>query len=240
VVLLVNPLLITLPLFSEQWVSIKEDTDDMLNRLGISAQKIKFPVLSPQWLRVFSFNYFQESVRKLHYRHSAQAYAVDGDIHEGEQILFKDGRRLWSTKQNSITVKESRRMAMNGLDYERHSQLRYRMKLDKGLEDIFKTFILYLKDHHVQVTFCLLPYHPAHYASYLAAHQRGDPLDITGIEAYYRDLAKKLNIQIIGSYDPAFCGLEGADFYDGDHIRNDVIERMLKQKGSQCSIDGGV
>ena len=40
-----------------------------------------------------------------------------------------------------------------------------------------------------------------------------------------------MNLEIIGSYDPAICNLDGKDFYDGDHIRNDVIERMFKQKG---------
>ncbi len=28
------------------------------------------------------------------------------------------------------------------------------------------------------------------------------------------------------------------DFYDGDHIRNEVIERLFKQKGPKCLIPG--
>ena len=49
-------------------------------------------------------------------------------------------------------------------------------------------------------------------------------------------LAKKLNLEIVGSYNPTACNLDSQDFYDGDHIRNDAIEKMLKQKGSRCSM----
>jgi hypothetical protein len=85
---------------------------------------------------------------------------------------------------------------------------------------------------------CLLPVYPQQYKIILDPQKRPGTLDVVGLEHYYYNFAQRLNLEIIGSYDPAACNLGDKDFYDADHIRNEAIEKMFKQKGSKCSMPG--
>ena len=49
------------------------------------------------------------------------------------------------------------------------------------------------------------------------------------IENKFRGLANKLNIQIIGSYDPVKVGCTNIDFYDGMHPKNECMKRILSE-----------
>ncbi|MEG1863512.1 MAG: hypothetical protein RR198_07900, partial [Oscillospiraceae bacterium] len=60
------------------------------------------------------------------------------------------------------------------------------------------------------------PYHPIAYDTALAnsEHYKGMFL----AEVFCRDIAKKYNIKVYGSYDPKQLGLVGSDFMDELHI----------------------
>ncbi len=116
--------------------------------------------------------------------------------------------------------------------------MHYQMRSDKRLEDTLETFIRYLMKRNIQVTLCLLPYHPELYNGFVEINKSPGALDIIGVEHYYRDMARRLGLTMVGSYDPAACGLDGKDFYDGDHLRDDILEETLKSKGSVCSMPG--
>jgi hypothetical protein len=223
VVLLLDPSLTLFPVVSERWVSIKEDASSMLQRLGVRSEKIKEPMIPQAWLNIFSFSYFQESVHTW----------------RGGGFLFKDGRHLWDTEFRSRGPEKSRRMTIRDIYHGRYAQtIGKQTKPDQELEGILEDFIRYLTVHHIQVTLCLFPFHPEQYKSFLELQKRPGALDIVGLEHYYHGLAQRLNLDIVGSYDPAACHLDGRDFYDGDHIRNEAVEKMFKQKGSVCSMPG--
>jgi hypothetical protein len=222
VVCLLDAQLIGSPMLSEGWLSIKDDTYDMLGRLGVHSEKIKPPVIRQAWLNAFSFSYFQESMKQLRYKHSPRT-------NPSKELLFKDGRR--SLGFFSVYTEKNRAELVREFFYEKNGKMLNQMKPDKELEGILEAFIRYLMERHIQVTLCLLPFHPDVYESFFEPQKRSGGLDIVGVENYYRGLAQRLNLEIIGSYDPAVCNLEGKDFYDGDHIRDDAIERMFKQKG---------
>ncbi|MBF0504785.1 MAG: hypothetical protein HQL14_06755 [Candidatus Omnitrophica bacterium] len=237
VIILLDPQLIAVPFVSERWLSIKEDTFGMLGRLKIRSTRIKQPLISGAWFNVFSFSYFQKSIEKL-LRSSPQQ--IDPDHKEGRigQLLFKDGRRLWTMKLLSWDIEKSRRKTIMELQDGTFMQEFNQRKMDKELESILENFIQYLINQHIQVTLCMLPIHPQVYKSFIGQENRPEVLRITDVEHYYQSLAQRFNLEIFGSYDPSVCHLGDRDFYDGDHIRNDVIEKMLKNKGAPCSMPG--
>lgn len=222
VILSFDPQLISLPVQSEQWLSIKEDTQDMLKRLNIRTEKIKEPLIPQAWANIFSFSYFQRSMQVLMHLFFQGPHPVN-KIMNGV-LLFNDGRWLPYTDPSF--------MRNNPFAEE----LSYNMKPDKELEGILEAFMQYLKRHHVQVTLCLLPLQPQKYQSLIGPRKNPEALDVIGIEKYYRGLAQRLGLGIVGSYDPSVCNLNNSDFYDAEHVRQEVLERILKQKGTACSM----
>ena len=66
------------------------------------------------------------------------------------------------------------------------------------------------------------PYHP----DFFKRIQTERP-EILEIEESFRNIAKKLNIKIIGTYDPNMLGLSVDDFYDGIHPKETALEKIL-------------
>jgi hypothetical protein len=220
---------------SDRWVSIKEDTYGMLKRLGVRSDKIKAPAVSQAWLNIFSFSYFQKSVDAFLSERNSRIYRIaKGDT--GDYLILKDGRCLlgFYTKD----PEKNRRKTVVELQHGSYGQKLNQKKPDRELEGILEDFIRYLMDHHIRVTLCMLPLHPDLYKTFLGPQKRPGAADIMSFEKYYLGLAQKLHLEIIGSYDPSACNLEAKDFYDVDHIRNDVIEKMFKQKNSKCFMPG--
>ncbi|MBF0510747.1 MAG: hypothetical protein HQL13_00290 [Candidatus Omnitrophica bacterium] len=214
VIILLSPQLITLPLYHSKWLTVKEDVDDMLQRLGQRAGPIKPPVLSPVWLNVFSFSYFQESVKKLR--------DTQTKVPKGLCLLLHDGRCLWQ-KVSSMNSKDRDIKTPN---YMKQAQMAWGLKTDQNLENTLEKFILYMKVHHEQVTFCLLPFHPKQY-QWLLDSPWPKRMDIIKIENYYRKLGQRLGVKIVGSYDPALGGFTQDDFYDAMHLKNEVLEKIF-------------
>ena len=248
VILLLDPDLVVYPFPSERWFSIKEDTYGMLGRLGIRSEKIKPPMISRAWLNIFSFSYFQMAVDKLlrTIRQRTQPFSknVDDaqlvskeDMTEG-QLLYKDGRRLWTMKLLSCDTEKSRKIVNREIQEGKYTDEFKHRKTDKELKGILENFIRHLMEHHIQVTLCMLPSHPQVYHNLIELSKSSGDVDIVGIERYYRSLAQRLNLDMVGSYDPADCNLDANDFYNGDHIRNEVIEKIVKQEGSKCFLPG--
>lgn len=225
VVCVLDPQLTAYPVISARWASIKDDTYGMLERLGVHPQKIKMPAVPQTWFNILSFSYFQKAV---------DAYHLDKG--SGDYVMLKDGRR--SLEFFFKKMEKNRRKIILELDQGAYARGLNQKKPDQELGDVLEDFLRYLTGHHIQVTLCMLPLHPQLYKSFLDLRQRPGSVDITGFERYYRGLAQRLNLDIVGSYDPAACDLDSKDFYDLDHIRNEVIEKILKQKGTQCSMPG--
>ena len=181
VVCLLDAQLIGSPMLSEGWLSIKDDTYDMLGRLGVHSEKIKPPVIRQAWLNVFSFSYFQISMKKLRDKHRQRTDPFEENIADS-RLLFKDGR--CSLSFLSRAPEDSRGKLVREFFYEKNGKLLNQMKPDKELEGILEDFLRYLMGHHIQVTLCLLPLHPEVYKNFIELQKRSGGLDIVGVENY--------------------------------------------------------
>lgn len=88
----------------------------------------------------------------------------------------------------------------------------------------FEALLNFLKSRGVDVKLVLTPYHPDTFA--IINDKNMGHLEA---EAKFNDISKKLNIQIVGSYDPEKAGCERNEFFDGMHPRASCVEKFFGQ-----------
>jgi peptidoglycan/LPS O-acetylase OafA/YrhL len=104
--------------------------------------------------------------------------------------------------------------------------LNYAMKnfnYDVDSIERLQSFVSYLKENNVSVTFILSPYHPEVYN--LMRNQAPIFLEL---EDWYREFSEKHGINIIGSYDPSIVGCSETNFYDGMHPKNTCMQKLFE------------
>lgn len=224
IIFVLNAQLVLSPDMPPDWLFIKQDVYGMMDRLGVSREEIRGPLIPPSWQRILSFHRFQMAVDRWMQRND-------------EKMFFKDGRYLWDRAYYLRDVPQSRRAAVRDMDHGPASPLMRQLKFSRNLEDILEKFVGYLTSRHVQVTCYVPPFHPILYHYFLDPQRNPGALDLAGIENDFRALARRLNVKIKGSFNSEVCGLDEKDFYDESHVRNEVLERMLKQEGNPCSLN---
>ncbi len=94
----------------------------------------------------------------------------------------------------------------------------------EGLVEQLRAFLQELQADGVQAAVMLSPYHPLYYA-----YMRETPQpygQILSTETRVRQLAAELSIPVFGANDPAACGLDETDFYDGLHCSEEAMYRF--------------
>lgn len=138
-------------------------------------------------------------------------------------VMLPDGSLEPTAEKQQISPDEVRSLAIrqfaNAGDRQRFGNFSH---LDDGLWRLFERWIQFLQRDGERVVLVLSPYHPAIYPQILA--QPNNHLRV--LEPKLRELAQRMKLPIIGSYDPAIAGVADADFYDGDHLREVGLTKM--------------
>lgn len=90
-------------------------------------------------------------------------------------------------------------------------------KMDTKMQEEFTLLVDFLQEQDVKVILYLAPFHPAFY-EYFQTDE--DYQAVTMTEEWLLEYAESRDIQVYGSYDPAFQSLSSTDFHDGVHLRN--------------------
>lgn len=98
-------------------------------------------------------------------------------------------------------------------------------KLSPEIELLLEKFIIYLKTKKCEVTILMAPYHPDVY-DFISKTKKYQ--NVIKSETYFRRLASKQHIKIIGSFNPKVLKLDKTYFYDGMHCNEKGIEKILK------------
>jgi hypothetical protein len=77
----------------------------------------------------------------------------------------------------------------------------------------------------IDLSFVLAPYHPIVYEKIRQSY----PM-VLKVETMIMDFAKKKDIDVFGSFDPAKGGVGSQDFYDGMHCKGNAIMKILRVK----------
>jgi len=149
----------------------------------------------------------------------AETYFEDDSPTRYKDIIRKDGSRVYSTIYSNKSQEEIERGFNDLLSYSMESY-----SFSPKSFSLFERFLDYYYNQKYEIILVLSPYHPQLYKR--IKKERRVFLDV---ENQFRDLAKRKNIKIIGSYDPDKVGCSASFFYDGMHPKDVCMELVLKE-----------
>ena len=174
----------------------------------------------------FFIPYFQFSIKKIAQNLIMHdKYFETADFEGNLPIVHYDGSISESLKLRSKNaaeveseIKNSRALCPAGLDG----------MASKEKEFLFVNFLQTLQNDGVKIIFWLAPFHPLSYGTV-----KNDPQCHLAIEAelFFRRIAQKNNIEVIGSYDPAKYNLTNNLFYDSIHPKRAAIRAIFEKDG---------
>lgn len=207
------------------WEVLREDAFAMLKKMGPMPWKPKRPLISERLSNLFSLTYFQGSMRRLLKRDFISDRYFPTEEQAGSYtILLKDGSRSYDQAYRSKSVQTVRLEVKEALQkgYVDGCELG---KPDAAWVNVFERMVIYLKSRKIDVVLFLAPIHPDVYKSFMESPRSRIIVDI---ERLYREIAQKYDVKVVGSYDPARCGLTEADFYDAGHATKEAVEKLFK------------
>ena len=227
IILLLDPQLI-IPFNNDNWLSIKENTYAMLNQLKISPKIIPSPLIPGFVSNIFSLKYFQKTFAKLFIDTNKELYRTTNNKVSDYELILSNGEHLWSKSTRSISVRNAKQKAIQDF-YNKKCNIIRDAPPNNNLKYTLDRFIQHLKNKNINITLYFVPFHPFIYQKLIERQRSQNLTSIIDLEKNYSDLARKHDLKIIGSYDPAVVGLDENDFLDGEHIRAEAHERILSQ-----------
>lgn len=152
-------------------------------------------------------------------------------------VLLSDGSIQAAGHHRDIDLGEARALALRQFDSnrDRHRYGNF-TAVDPVLWEIFERWIRALQADGSRVVLMLPPYHPAIYPGII----REGKNQLRTIEERIHTTATALQLRLIGSYDPKLIGVTDADFFDGDHLREDALARLLSDSLREVAKEAGL
>jgi len=157
-------------------------------------------------------------------KYGKKNFEITKNIFIEEPVLCFDGSSVFNSRKRNLSQNEvllETKDQFNRFFYNRFNN----MSIDSDLQTLFENFIINLKQDH-KIIFFLAPYHP-----FLAEKFELNELNgILKVEKYFKSYSLKNKIDIIGSFDPEKIEFKPnySDFYDGIHVKREVIEKLFK------------
>ena len=171
----------------EQNWDFKMDAQELLARMGISIRGLPMGALSDRWLNIVSLSYFQKSIKTWHQSRGRDPYKVVED-YVVPDMLWPDGRRLIDMGE-LVSSAKIRRIAFQHY-YTSVFGRHYSVVREQQLKRVLERFIEYLVERHVEITLCLVPFHPVEYRAFLVMREKWGAFDILKLEDYCHRLAE--------------------------------------------------
>lgn len=224
----------------DRWESVANDYYEMLEYIGLAKysnkESSKFKLFRSKfekYIQIVSFRYFQQSLLMVG---STTNYYPTKELVNDYFTMHTDGSINYDKKYRSTDSVGIINYAKSYINSKPIYSLGNFSKFSNRNIEILEKFIQYLKEQNVDVVFFLAPYHPLVYDYF----QMNNNLKIVlETENYYFKLAKKYNIELIGSFNPNTYKLNSDDFFDGMHCKENAIkiifgERNDKTKFNKC------
>jgi Protein of unknown function (DUF1574) len=169
--------------------------------------------------------YFQQScIYLIQKGRTGKKYWATDKLQAEEPIKIADGSYVYGEKFREKKVtdvnSDARVYAMAKPMYS----LGGFNELDQSKMQLLDSFIDYLKKNEIRVLIYLPPYHPMVFE--VIKTNKAYAM-VAESEKWYRFLANKHTIKIVGSYDPKISNLEESDFFDGMHPNNQAAQRIF-------------
>lgn len=92
-------------------------------------------------------------------------------------------------------------------------------RIEPERQRLLETYLSYLQAHGVEVILFLAPYHPISYDIMVGNEYR----IVADIQEYYEEMARRLDMRLVGSFNPADLAIGGDVFYDATHITPEAL-----------------
>jgi len=210
----------------KRWKSLKEYYLSMAARLhlkpGLLASASANSSLQQDKIeQLINFEYFMKSINyERHDRHIYPTVEQEADVsikRADGSISYDKAFREMSPLQ---TIQAATEYAWTNPVYS----LGGFKELDPDIQETLERFIDLLKKSGIEVILFLAPYHPVTYEILMQREEYANILPRA--EAYFRDLAQRKGLRLVGSYNPhGWCAPE--EFYDGMHPRKTCMARLF-------------
>lgn len=186
-----------------------------------------FDFIPEKYLELISIGYFKASlslfIKQLKSKNNNLHYYPTKEVTSGERIKLSDGSLLYEKGYRERGIEEVKKAAIS---YgENPPGFNHFYNLDNNKIYQLEAFINLLLKDNVKIIFFLPPYHPETYKRLINSEKYKIIIEA---EAYFKKLALKNKIKIIGSFAPETCNLTEKDFYDGVHPKRSAIENLFK------------
>ncbi len=211
--------------YDERWTAIKPQFDSALRTFGISEWPGRTSTNESQSRlgALFSADYFQQSIKSLRGSEPKPKWTVsDSNLNVGF-TRTPDGSYTYSLAERTKTADEVEAKAAKYTSGTVYMLGEY-AKVDSTHVRAITALLQLIRQDGSQPILFLTPYHPSVYGK-LAADPRYRI--VIESEAVLREVAKRLAVPVVGSYDPGAVGLSSADFYDGHHLRETGMVKLF-------------
>lgn len=140
------------------------------------------------------------------------------------EVMLADGSINYGLVRRSRSVEEVNRQVLSAIKEKGFSHLNDFEKLDEDMVKLFELFIKLLLHDNVSVTFFLTPYHPKAY-DLLKVSEKNKI--VCTVRDYFKDVARKNGIRVLGDFDPAINNLEDRDFFDEFHPKESAMQKVF-------------
>ena len=188
-------------------------------QIGSTASTDWAEFLSPGYFQTSFYSWLRGTLKPAENKATYFEYK-DGDLPVGETVL-SDGSVIYPERvQNTSEVE---RVTALAIEYAQNPA-GIPTDLDSNAQKVLEGFVDYLRQQGVRVIFYLPPYHPKTYD--LLVNSKRYQI-ITDIQKYVEELAKRKDVTLIGSYNPADLVLDNTAFFDGSHPTQDAVKSIF-------------
>lgn len=209
----VDPSLFNGHYIDDRWKCLGDYVNEFMGE-DVTGSKLDWDII---W-NLFSVSYFRTALRSC----------IDGDKElkyvktaTNEGATFRtDGSFTWQR-----AVREAPQSIIDEKAHTTHFHL-YKDYYDisKKRVALFTKLLERMKADGIKIHFVCSPFHPVFYKKLLQLKGARDAFD------YVDRYAKENNIPLIGSFNPADEGLTESDFYDGPHVRKEIMDKIIERE----------
>ena len=178
-----------------------------------------------KYQQLISLSYFQASLEKLPSSEATSSgpLATNAIYNEGNTKLF-DGALTYKKAYREASPSEIVAKAKNYASRSLYSIENF-TRLDPDLKKEFEALIEAITKNKIELTLFLTPYHPIVYEQVKIRSPR-----VLEAEEYIRSYSEAKGLKYYGSFDPDKAGADASDFYDGMHLNEKGVRKMLQLK----------
>ena len=141
-------------------------------------------------------------------------------------MILSDGSRVEGKSVRERSPEEVGNLAVEYVSEEKVYSLGGFAELDAETMAALELFITYLMDHRVEVILYLPPYHPYVYEYFM---KTGKYRNVGEAEHYFRNLAEKIGVKVLGGYNPRDSGCGQEDLFDGMHPKGVCVDNVIRE-----------